>query len=98
MMHMNAAVQFPHLPFLCSFEESKRKKINESRGAIPNVSYIRIYEQESNRARARNNRKGRKRTRDKPAVVRKNLRLWFNDDLLLLCSENQTASGDSQGK
>jgi len=64
---------FPHLPFRDQFEGSR---ISES-GAevIPNISYIRIYEQESNRTRARNNGNGGKeRTpgtrRHKPEDVR----------------------------
>jgi hypothetical protein len=64
---------FPHLLFRDSFEE---RRISESRaGVIPNISYIRIYEQESNRTRAWNNRNtGKERTpgtrRHKPEDVR----------------------------
>ena len=35
---------FPHLPFRDIFEERRIEA-----GVIPNISYIRIYEQESNR-------------------------------------------------
>jgi len=75
---LNAAVQrggfiFPHLPFRDSFEE--RRSSESGAGVIPNISYIRIYEQESKRTRARNNRNGGKdRTpgtrRHKPEDVR----------------------------
>jgi hypothetical protein len=56
-------------------------------GVIPNISYIRIYEQESNRTRARNNTGGGKeRTpgtrRHKPEDVRE---YDFVCDMLLLC-------------
>jgi hypothetical protein len=61
---------FLHLPFRDSFKERRIEA-----GVIPNVSYIRIYEQESNRTRARDNRNGgRERTsgtrRHKPEDVR----------------------------
>jgi hypothetical protein len=46
---------FPTLSFRDSFEGRRIKA-----GVIPNISYIRIYEQESNRTRARNKRDGEK--------------------------------------
>jgi len=70
-------------------------------GVIPNVSYIRIYEQESNRTRARDNRKRGKEERTpgtrrhKPEDVREFVTVC---NLLLLRSGKQTDAGDQAGK
>ena len=85
---------FLHLPFRDSFEE--RRKEAE---VIPDISYIRIYEQESNRTRARDNRNGEKERTGTRRHKSEDVRICdFVCDLLLLRSGEQTDAGEQVGK
>jgi len=77
---------FPTLSFHDSFEG---RRIDA--GVIPNISYIGIYDQESNRTRARNNRNGEKeRTPGRGHKLEDEIEFVTLCDLPLLCSGEQT--------